>query len=116
MGFTRDTMNRFTSLLLGALLAGVTSVPVQVDQSQYGPGPSAVPYRPRPAPGPYATLGSRAVTTRDRGRGPHIGGSRPGRGCTGSPPPPRGLSLAQSISLVESSSSICLNMWPEYNK
>merc|ERR1711971_910984 len=54
MGFTRHTMNRFTSLLLGALLAGVTSVPVQVDQSQYGPGPSAVPYRPRPAPGPYA--------------------------------------------------------------
>merc|ERR1740116_480070 len=47
-------MNRFTSLLLSALLAGVTSVPVQVDQSQYGPGPSAVPYRPRPAPGPYA--------------------------------------------------------------
>ena len=43
---------QFTSLILGALLAGVTSVPVQVDQSQYGPGPSAVPYRP--APGPYA--------------------------------------------------------------
>ena len=41
-------------MILGALLAGVTSVPVQVDQSQYGPGPSAVPYRPRPAPGPYA--------------------------------------------------------------
>merc|ERR1719232_2143680 len=47
-------MNRFTSLILGALLAGVTSVPVEVVQSQYGPGPSAVPYRPRPAPGPYA--------------------------------------------------------------
>merc|ERR550534_3175537 len=36
-------MNRFTNLILGALLAGVTSVPVQVDQSQYGPGPSAAP-------------------------------------------------------------------------
>merc|ERR1719220_2582934 len=49
-------MNRFSSVLLGALLAGVTSVPVQVDQSQYGPGPSAVPYGPRPgpSPGPYA--------------------------------------------------------------
>ena len=45
---------QFTNWILGALLAGVTSVPVQVDQSQYGPGPSAVPYRPRPAPGPYA--------------------------------------------------------------
>ena len=45
---------QFTNLILGALLASVTSVPVQVDQSQYGPGPSAVPYRPRPAPGPYA--------------------------------------------------------------
>ena len=44
---------QFTSLILGALLAGVTSVPVEVVQSQYGPGPSAVPYRPRPAPGPY---------------------------------------------------------------
>ena len=41
-------------MILGAHMAGVTSVPVQVDQSQYGPGPSAVPYRPRPAPGPYA--------------------------------------------------------------
>merc|ERR550532_2964526 len=46
-------MNRFSSVLLGALLAGVTSVPVQVDQSQYAPGPSAAPpparsYRPKP--------------------------------------------------------------------
>merc|ERR550532_3633824 len=40
-------MNRFSSVLLGALLAGVTSVPVQVDQSQYAPGPSAAPEPPR---------------------------------------------------------------------
>merc|ERR1712223_357643 len=47
MGLSHHIMHRIVSLV--AFLAAASAVPVKVDPlSQYGPGPSAVPYGPRP--------------------------------------------------------------------